>query len=416
MSRPRNAVPTYRHARSGKARVIVPDHLGRPKEFTLPGDYGSGESLAEYERILGILRVNHGRLPPPSQGIDLSINEIAVSYLERKVEVHYVDAGGNPTGEQDCQRQALMPLLRLYGSTIAKDFGSVELRALQGAMSTGSWLSAAEVKERQSRGCPIGWCRRLVNRNIGRIRSLFRWAVCEKFVPPSLLVELQAVDPLKQGRGARESDPVLPVDPETVQKTLPKLPPHVRDMVLFQLHTGARPGEVCSMRLGDIDRGSPVWILRPQSHKTAHHGHVRFVAIGPRAQAVLAPRLEGLAPDDFIFSPARQDAEIKAAKRAARKTSVQPSQRDRRKANAPRKPRAKYTPNPYARAVARACLAAGVPHWHPHQLRHTAALLIEREHGAEAARATLGHKTLNMTLHYAGIDLRRAAEVAAKMG
>jgi len=95
---------------------------------------------------------------------------------------------------------------------------------------------------------------------------------------------------------------------------------------------------------------------------------------------------------------------------------VQPSQQDRRKAEPKRKPRARFFPGPLSRAVTRGAKAAKVPHWHPHQLRHTAALLIEREHGAEAARATLGHRTLNMTLHYAGIDLRRAAEVAAKMG
>jgi integrase len=57
-----------------------------------------------------------------------------------------------------------------------------------------------------------------------------------------------------------------------------------------------------------------------------------------------------------------------------------------------------------------------LPVWHAHQLRHTAALLIERQHGAEAARAVLGHQTLNMTLFYSGIDRRRAAQVAVAMG
>ena len=42
--------------------------------------------------------------------------------------------------------------------------------------------------------------------------------------------------------------------------------------------------------------------------------------------------------------------------------------------------------------------------------------MIEREYGAEAARAVLGHKTVNMTLHYSGIDAKRAMDVAGKVG
>jgi hypothetical protein len=39
-----------------------------------------------------------------------------------------------------------------------------------------------------------------------------------------------------------------------------------------------------------------------------------------------------------------------------------------------------------------------------------------REHGIEAARSVLGHKEMNMTLHYSGIDVQRAKEVMAKIG
>jgi integrase len=417
MPRPRNAVPSYRlHKRSGQARVTVADHLGRPKEIWLPGPYNSEASLAEYERVLGILRTNGGKLPPPSQGDDMTLNELAVLFTERKVEVEYIDAEGNPTGEQDCQREALRPMLRLYGSTRARDFGPLELKAVQRAMATGSWMTPEEIAPKVKHGLPLGWCRNRVNRNVGRVRSFFKWAVSEKLASPMQLVELQSVAPLKRGRGARESEPVLPVDPDIVSKTLPHLPPHVHDMVLFQLRTGTRSGEVCALRPCDIDRTGPVWVYRPSKHKTAHLGHARAIAIGPKAQEAIGRHLEAIGPGDYVFSPARQEAEINASKRAVRKTPVQPSQVDRRKPDAERKPLEQFCNRAYARAIARACKKAGVPHWHPHQLRHTAALLIEREHGAEAARATLGHRTLNMTLHYAGIDLRRAVEVAANMG
>jgi len=415
MPRPRKSVPTYLlHKQAGRARIVVPDHLGRPKEILLPGPFNSDESLAEYERMLAVLRTGGGKLPAPSGGVDLTINELVVGFTERKLEIDYVDAEGAATTEQRNFKVALAPLLRLYGGTIAREFGPVELKATQKAMASGSWMTPKECEARTKNRKAIGWCRRLVSQHISRIRSLFKWAVSEKLAAPMQLVELQSVGPLKRGRGARE--PVLPVDPEAVERTLDELPPHIRDMVLFQLRSGARPGEVCTMRPRDIDRSGPVWVYRPQSHKTAHHGHLRAIAIGPKAQEAICRHLEAVTQDEFVFSPARQDAELKAAKRAARKTPVQPSQVDRSRPGGARKPKPRFGPTAYARAIARACKKAGVPHWRPHQLRHTAALLIEREHGAEAARATLGHRTLNMTLHYAGIDLRRAAEVAAKMG
>ncbi len=50
----------------------------------------------------------------------------------------------------------------LYGTTPAKDFGPVALKAVRGT------LVAA------------GFCRKLVNRRVGRVRRMFKWAVAEE--------------------------------------------------------------------------------------------------------------------------------------------------------------------------------------------------------------------------------------------
>jgi hypothetical protein len=55
------------------------------------------------------------------------------------------------------------------------------------------------------------------------------------------------------------------------------------------------------------------------------------------------------------------------------------------------------------------------PTWHPHQLRHTAAKLMKRAMGLDAARAALGQRVVNVTEHYAGLDLAKAEEVALKL-
>jgi Phage integrase family len=59
----------------------------------------------------------------------------------------------------------------------------------------------------------------------------------------------------------------------------------------------------------------------------------------------------------------------------------------------------------------RAGKAAGLPHLHPHQLRHTLATqAINRGMSLEAIAAMLGHRSLDMTLRYAKIANRTVAD------
>jgi integrase len=424
MARPSNPIPTYRlHKRTGRAIVTVRDHAGARREVLLPGRYNSPESVAEYDRIKAHIRANAGRMPAPAVTTsDLTIGELILRYMQERVVGYYVDPITNrPTSEQHCINHALRPVNRLFGTEPVSGFDSLKLDLARRAMITGAWLNDEERAARVKSKRPEGMARSTINKNVHRIRQMFRWAVRKKIIPAAMLTELEVVDSLERGRSdARETDPVLPVDVDTVETTLPHLPPYVADMVRVQLLTGARPGEVCSMRVRHLDMSGPVWTYKPEGHKTAWRGHVRTVAIGPRAQAILRKYTEPASGvvqlDAYVFSPRKQDAAIKAAKRAARKTRVQPSQLDRSTPGARRRPRDYFTVTGYNRAIARACERAGVQHWHAHQLRHTAALLIAREHGLEAARAALGHRTVNMSAHYAGVDFQRAAEVAANIG
>src|SRR5206468_13023010 len=85
---------------------------------------------------------------------------------------------------------------------------------------------------------------------------------------------LLAVRGLQRGRSdARETVPVSPVSRSVVTETLPLVRPTVADMVLLQLETGMRSGELVIMRACDIDMAGKVWLYRPPCHKTLHHGH-----------------------------------------------------------------------------------------------------------------------------------------------
>jgi integrase len=178
-----------------------------------------------------------------------------------------------------------------------------------------------------------------------------------------------------------------------------------------------RPGEVCRVRLCDIDRTGKVWAYRPARHKSAWRGKERVVFIGPKAQALLHDFLPDN-PLDYIFSPRTAVAEVNARRAANRTTKYYASRqaRQQRTANPKRKPGAKYTVCSYGMAVRRACQKAGVEPWHPNQLRHAAGTEIRKRYKLEAAQVVLGHSRADVTQVYAERDHSLAEQIAAEIG
>lgn len=296
---------------------------------------------------------------------------------------------------------ATKPVRELYGELPAVQFGPLALRAVRQKM------------------IDTGLCRGLVNRRTDRVKRVFKWAVAEELVPVAAYEALRALAGLRQGRTeARESEPVKPVADDVVQATLPHLPPHVRGIIELIQHTGMRPAEACAMTLGRIDRTGETWIYRPLAHKTAHRGTVRVIPLGPKARGVLVEFLRGrsLDPNEPIFSPKRQREERFEAMRENRKSPVQPSQIDRRKATPKKLPTDRYKPEAVGHAVALAAAKAQVQHWHPYQLLHSFATRVRKEHGLEAAQVILGHARADVTQVYAERNEELAASVAAKIG
>jgi integrase len=290
---------------------------------------------------------------------------------------------------------------------------------------------------------------------------LFKWGVSEELVPAEVLQALRSVQGLQKGRcDARESAPVLPVDDADVEAVIPHLLPPVAGLVRFQRLTGCRPGEACRLRPCDLDTGGAVWLYRVPHHKTAHHGKARVIAVGPRAQDVLRPFLrhrcplcnaEGLPqeigwqtatcgpchdrheeagggplpafsspvlPDEtFVFSPKKAMAALRVKQRASRKTPVQPSQQNRKKARPKRQHGDHYKTTAYGQAVRKACLKAGVSPWGVNRLRHTYATQARQAFGLEAARVALGHEDADLTAGvYAERDMALAMKVAGEIG
>lgn len=397
-------LPKYRHYKPKDLAVVRID--GRDVYL---GRYDSPESHEKYRRVLAEWLAGAPPASPQAAGkaaVAITVNELILGYIGF-ADGYYVK-NDKPTAEPTHIRLAARPLRRLYGLTPVGDFGPLALKAVRQAMIDGRF-ARPDSRER-------ALCRTEINRRIGRLVRMFKWGVENELVPPSILQALKAVNGLRRGRTeARESGPVTPVPEAFVDAIKPHVPPQVAAMIDLQMLTGMRPGEAVAMRTSDIDTSGRVWVYRPRSHKSEHRNKHREVYLGPRAQVVLRPWLRtDLAA--FLFQPREVMEQKWADQRAARKTPVQPSQRDRSKPTPRKTPGDHYTVNSYRQRVQKACLKGGVPSWHPHQLRHNAATRFRREHGIEATRILLGHSSAFTTEIYAEVDREKALRAMAEAG
>lgn len=423
-------IPTCtKHKATGQAVVRL-----NGKDHYL-GKYGSAAAKQKYNQLISEWLAGGRQLD--ANGTGPTVNDIILAYWQRCKE-YYRDRNGELTGEADLVRLACRPLKELYGRTPAREFGPLAMKAVRQKL-IGADLS-----------------RNYVNSSIARLKRMFKWAVENELVPPSIHHGLSAVAGLRRGRSdARETAPVKPVPEAFIAAVLPHVGAHIRAMINLQLLTACRPGEVVMMRGCDLETSGRVWVYRPESHKTEHHGHVREIYIGPKAQEIIKPFL-GLDPSAYLFSPDESEKARNAAKRASRKSPMTPSHAMRRcKRNRKRPPGQRYTVSSYRRAIQRACdLAFPLPEhlaskikpdgkreigkewkarltveekaavrawrrehaWHPHRLRHNAATNLRKEHGVELARIILGHATAFTTEIYAEVDRKQAMEIVARAG
>ena len=396
--RARGQLPQMRlHKRSGTARV----RIGR-LEIQL-GRWGSAEARKRYlEVIQDLIRqddlgAGRGLRPAPargephdeqpasrddSSGTDdavspvascdpeallrdgYSIAEICVAYL-RWAEKNYLRSDGKPSstiGNCTMGVRALRP----YFGLAAADFGPRLLRKLRDD------LVGQPSRRKGADGKRLPKPRKTINRTIGNVCRIFKWAVSMELVPPEVHQALMTVESLRKGRTtAPELPKVRAVSDEIIEQTLAHLPHVVADMVRIQRLLGCRPSEVCNLRPTDVDQTRDVWTYEPERHKNAWRDDERRISIGPKAQAILQKYLKRPSARPF-FVPAESESERNASRRLKRESPMTPSQRARRQKPKRRlDPNKPYTDDTYRRAIERACEKAGVPKWNPNQLRHS---------------------------------------------
>jgi integrase len=435
LPRPRQSIPSYlKHKQSGKARAVWTNQSGRRQFRLLPGPFNSQESRSAFARLQLELAATPHQLPGRTSN-NVSVNQVLLAFL-KWADGHYRRADGSPTGEIEEYKLVAHHLREIYGLTPAKSFGPLALKAIR------------------QKFIDKGWCRKVINKRVERIRRFFKFAVSEEMIPPAIHQALATVTGLQRGRtAARETEPVEPVPDAAVDAVLPHVGRHIRGLIEFQRLTGCRPGEACSIRREGLDMGGTIWLYKPSQHKCIHREKSRVIPIGPKAQELLK---EFFTPniDDYLFSPIRAREERIAGQAATRKTPRYPSHLQRnamkRKAKPKFIPAEKYTHISYEHAINRACDKAFPPpeplaqlpgeshrkwmnrltledrtevrawrkahRWSPNRLRHTFATKVRKEHGLEAAQVLLGHSKADVTQIYAERNEALAATVAAKIG
>jgi hypothetical protein len=93
-------------------------------------------------------------------------------------------------------RQTLKPLRELYGHTAAAASGPLALEVVRQRM------------------IDAGLCRKVINKQVSRIRSAFKWATRKQMIPPIVLEELRALEAQQRGRTAAKESPKLKPVPD----------------------------------------------------------------------------------------------------------------------------------------------------------------------------------------------------------
>lgn len=389
-------VPSYRlHKPTGQAVVTLDG-----KDCYL-GKHGSPDSHRKYAALISEWQGRQVVAPA-----NVTVRQLTVLYRSH-AEKHY-SKNGKPTSEFGLVVYALK-----FMNRVAKDVPLAE-------------FSPRYLKMAREQMIEAGLTRGTVNKFTQRIRRAIKWAVSEELCPASVLVGLQAVPDLTRGRSpAPDLPPVKPVPEAFIEAIREHVHPPVWGMIQFQLATGARPGEVISLRACDLDTSGEIWVYTPESHKTQHHGKARVICIGPAGKAILQAHMT-TDLQAYVFGtvksggkhPYRRDSYTNAIIRGCEIAFNMPKQlrypgrfADRQKdlTDKEREALRKSLLQQAAEWRAEHC-------WSPNQLRHNFATRARREFGIEAARVTLGHSSAVTSEIYAERDLDAARAVVAKIG
>ncbi|MDR3198668.1 MAG: site-specific integrase [Planctomycetaceae bacterium] len=369
------------------------------------GKFGSTEAAQNYARYVAEWSTAPTSVVPVGK---CTVDTLAVAFLDYAKENYCPPDYSN-------YKSALRILLGVYSGCCVESFGPKCLKTVQKQLT--------EQKSKYGKPFSRQYCNKLTN----TIKTVFRWGVAQELVPASIADALKYVQALRKGKTkAPETIPRLDVPDTTVQATLPYLPPIISAMIQIQRNSGMRPGEVCRMRVGDIDQSDEIWLYKPNEHKTAWRGHGKAVALGIFEQSLLIPYLADKKPDEFIFTPnqvMKERYERKAANRKKPQTTSRKTEQKHRAKHPKRLFADYYKPSSYAQAIENAIQIANrtlppdkqIEHWTPYQLRHAKETeLMHETKNPVITLAVMGQRSSSVLSKYDHSQVILAVEEAKK--
>jgi len=375
-----------------------------------PCKSGTREALIAYNRLCLELQSNPQYTAPktyitPSGESDVTLDELAAAYLTYAKARLRSDYSNVLT----IMEKFLLPL---FGDEYPVDsFTPKCLKTVREAMIR---------HKRFSRGT--------INRYTSRIVTIFAWGVAEELVEETTHRALKTVRQLEEGHpGTWDNAPREDISFDVVNRVLAVMVPTLQAMVQIQCLHGMRSGEICNMRVGEIDRSrvhkTGLWYYTPASHKTQKKtGRKTVFPLAGHEQKLIEPYLIGKTAEEAVFSPRTAMKEHAAVRRANRTTKQTPSRLARAKAREakPKQYSEFYNPDSYRKAINHAIAKVNrllpenekCPHWFPYLLRHTAITITSLENGKDAAQALAGHTSSKMTDNYDHSQLRKREALA----
>jgi hypothetical protein len=356
MGRPRSKHPKL--CENSRGYLFAKDRDGRQHWF---GHTDAPSSRQKYADFIGRLQrgdmASEAAKPPNKRGAH-SVSELCVRFLTQHA-TRYKTADGKPSAEVDCFKSVIYHLRTLFGETAVNDFGPLRLSAVRQAM------------------VEAGWSRNWVNKQVGRLRLMFRVGVSWEIVSKTVCDALKDLPALIPGETeAHETEPRTAVPDADLAKVRAVLQERHQDVFDLLLMTGARPGEILGLTSRDVVQAGEVWRADLKSHKTVKKGFSRTLFFVHAAQMILRKYLK-TTPDERIFPFQRKE---------------------------------------FSSTIQRACKRANVTPFTPHALRHTVATRLADDLGTEAAQRLLGHATRAMAEHYSKVAERLAIKAVKTLG
>lgn len=403
----RNSIPKLRKKISkykGRETIYASVRLNG-KDFIL-GVYGTADAQARYESIVGEWLANSRKIPDSllrnktrnqSSAIrnDATLTEICIDFVLAKQALKISHE------ELQSIKRVLRELRAKNTNLLASNFTETEFIAFRDHLVSNGITPKSDSKTASEKPTKRKLSRSVVNKYCAHVVRMVKHAAkTTRKVPTSVFQAINAVEPLRSGETVAHETGAIPLVKETViDAAIEFLHPIVADMVRLQLLTGMRPGEVCLLKMEDVDQSGDVWVFSPPKHKTAHRGIERKIFIGSSAQEILS-RYQHRAANQFCFSA--KDRFVQDGKPPI---------------IAGKEVGDSYNTRSYRQAIWRACDKAEIPRWSPNRIRKTAATNVRKEGGLEAAQAILGHKSRSTTERfYADIDNSQAIDVMSRIG